>query len=449
MQGLIMAAQLITGISLLVILHELGHFWAARAFGIKVEKFYLFFDAWGKKLFSIKIGETEYGIGWLPLGGYVKIAGMIDESMDTEQMAKPAESWEFRSKPAWQRLIVMIGGVIMNVIAGIIIFAMISYHYGEKYTVNASLKHGVVASDFAKEMGFKDGDKLKSVNGKEIKYFENALSTDEILGDVTVYKVERNGADTEVTLPHDFAGKYASANKLDFLSPRFEFKIAETVPGFPAEKAGIKQGDVLHKVDSADVTYFDQLQAALKHVSGKTAQVTLSRTRDGETGMVTDTMVLPVDVTADGKIGIGPEPVGIEYDSIKFGFFQSFPMGMNKAYETIAAQVKGWGKIFKGDIPANKAVQGPIGIAKFYGGEWIWSRFWLFTALISLGLAFMNILPIPALDGGHVVLLIVEMVTGRPISTKAMERIQTVGMVILLTLMVLIFGNDIIGLFTK
>lgn len=441
MQGLIMAAQLITGISILVILHELGHFWAARAFGIKVEKFYLFFDAWGKKLFSVKIGETEYGIGWLPLGGYVKIAGMIDESMDTEQMAKPAEPWEFRSKPAWQRLIVMIGGVVMNVLAGIIIFAMISFHYGEKYTVNSSLKHGVVASEFAKEMGFKDGDKLKSVNGKEIKYFENALSTDEILGDVTTYTVERNGADTQVTLPSDFASKYASANKLDFLAPRFSFTIAETVSGFPADKAGIKAGDRLLAVDSQPVVYFDQLQQALKNEAGNRAMVTVLRSND--------TLNLGVDVTADGKIGIAPEPEDIAYDSIKFGFFQSFPMGMNKAYETIAAQVKGWGKIFKGDIPANKAVQGPIGIAKFYGGEWIWSRFWLFTALISLGLAFMNILPIPALDGGHVVLLIVEMVTGRPISTKAMERIQTVGMVILLTLMVLIFGNDIIGLITK
>jgi regulator of sigma E protease len=441
MQGLIMAAQLIAGISILVILHELGHFWAARAFGIKVEKFYLFFDAWGKKLFSIKIGETEYGIGWLPLGGYVKIAGMIDESMDSEQMSKPAEPWEFRSKPAWQRLIVMIGGVVMNIITGIVIFALISYTYGEKYTLNSSLEYGVVASDLAKESGFKTGDKLKSVNGKEIKYFENALSSEELLADVTTYTVERNGVDTQITLSKDFTRKFTSSKKAEFLTPRFKYNIEETVSGFPAEKAGIKKGDVLLAVNSNTVIFFDQLQEALKIESGKQAQISVLR------GI--DTMIMPIDISSDGKIGVAPNPIGIAYDSLKFGLLESFPKGVNKAVETINLQVKGWGKIFSGDIPANKAVQGPIGIAKFYGGEWIWSRFWLFTALISLGLAFMNILPIPALDGGHVVLLLIEMITGKPLSTKAMERIQTVGMVILLTLMVLIFGNDIIGLFIK
>jgi len=439
MQGLIMAAQLITGISILVILHELGHFWAARAFGIKVEKFYLFFDAWGYKLFSFKWGETEYGIGWLPLGGYVKIAGMVDESMDTEALAQPAQPWEFRSKPAWQRLIVMVGGVVMNVITGIIIFAMISYSYGEKYTVNSSLIHGVVASEFAEQVGFKDGDKLISVNGKEIKYFENALSVDEILGENTTYLVERNDSEVAVLLPQDFAKQYSSAAKLDFLSPRFAFTVGETVSGFPADKAGVQKGDLLLTIDSSPVLYFDQLQSTLKTVAGKNTQLSLLRGKD--------TLNLPIEVTADGKIGISPNPQELVYDSIKFGFFESFPKGVNKAVETIAIQIKGWGKIFSGDIPANKAVQGPIGIAKFYGGEWIWSRFWLFTALISLGLAFMNILPIPALDGGHVVLLLIEMITGKPISNKIMERVQTVGMVILLSLMVLIFGNDIIGLF--
>ncbi|MES2558254.1 MAG: RIP metalloprotease RseP [Bacteroidota bacterium] len=441
MQGLIMAAQLIAGISILVILHELGHFWAARAFGIKVEKFYLFFDAWGKKLFSIQIGETEYGIGWLPLGGYVKIAGMIDESMDTEAMAKPAEPWEFRSKPAWQRLIVMIGGVVMNILTGIVIFALISYTYGEKYTVNSSLTHGVVASDFAKHVGFKDGDKLQSVNGKEIKYFEDALSSEEILGENTTYLVTRNDSEVAVVLPKDFAKQYASVGKLDFLSPRYAFTVGDLVSGFPAEKAGVQKGDRLLHIDTIPVQFFDQLQVALKAVAGKQAQITLLRGND--------TLSMPVEVTTDGKIGFTPIPQELVYDSVKFGLAESFPKGVDKAYETISVQIKGWGKIFSGDIPANKAVSGPIGIAKFYGGELIWSRFWLFTALISLGLAFMNILPIPALDGGHVVLLLIEMVTGRPISTKAMERVQTVGMVILLSLMVLIFGNDLIGLFIK
>lgn len=441
MQGLIMAAQLITGISILVILHELGHFWAARAFGIKVEKFYLFFDAWGFKLLSFKVGETEYGIGWLPLGGYVKIAGMIDESMDTEAMSQPAEPWEFRSKPAWQRLIVMIGGVVMNVITGIVIFAMISYSYGEKYTLNSSVVYGVSTSDFAKEMGFQDGDKLKSVNGRDIKYFEDAFTGDDILSKTTVYQIERNGVDTQIQLPSDFASKYASVNKLDFFAPRMTFTVAEITPNYNAEKAGLQKDDRIIGVDNTPFFFFDEFQKLLKQHVGKQTNFTVLRQND--------TITLPIEVDADGKVGFVPAPMEFKYESIQYGFFESFPMGVERASETISMQVKGWGKIFRGDIPANKAVQGPIGIANFYGGEWIWSRFWLITALISLGLAFMNILPIPALDGGHVVLLLIEMITGKPISTKAMERVQTVGMVILLSLMVLIFGNDIIGLFNK
>ncbi len=441
MQGLIMAAQLIAGISILVILHELGHYWAARAFGIKVEKFYLFFDAWGKKLFSFKRGETEWGIGWLPLGGYVKIAGMIDESMDKEAMKQPAQPWEFRSKPAWQRLIVMIGGVVMNVIAAIVIFAMFSFYYGEKYTLNSSLEYGIIPSEYAQEVGFQTGDKLISVNGKPIKYFEDALGIDEILGDDITYKVERNGEIIDIKLPQDFTGKMARENKSNFFTPRFSYTIEEVISGMPAEKAGIQKGDRLLSINNQPVNYFDLLQATLKNEAGKTASLVALRGND--------TINTNVEVSADGKIGVAPKPESIAYDSIQPSFFASFPIGVNKAVETISAQVKGWGKIFNGDIPANKAVQGPIGIAKFYGGEWIWSKFWLLTALISLGLAFMNILPIPALDGGHVVLLIVEMIIGRPLGDKAMERIQTVGMVILLSLMVLIFGNDILQLLIK
>ncbi len=441
MQGLIMAAQLIAGISILVILHELGHYWAARAFGIKVEKFYLFFDAWGKKLFSIKRGETEWGIGWLPLGGYVKIAGMIDESMDKEAMKLPPQPWEFRSKPAWQRLIVMIGGVVMNVIAGIFIFAMISFYYGEKYTVNESLKYGIVPNELAESVGFKKGDKLISLNGTPIKYFEDAIGSDEMLGDKTVYKVERDGATIDISLPDDFTKKFTSQTKADFFVPRMTFSVDQVTPGYNAEKAGLKTDDKIIAVDSTPILFFDEFQAALKTKSDKDAQFSILRGAD--------TLLFKVAVDATGKVGFMPKTTEFTYDSIKYGFFQSFPMGVNKAVETIALQVRGWGKIFSGDIPANKAVQGPIGIAKFYGGEWIWSRFWLFTALISLGLAFMNILPIPALDGGHVVLLCVEMITGKPLSDKAMERIQTAGMIILLTLMVLIFGNDIWQLIAK
>jgi len=430
-----MAAQLIAGISILVILHELGHFWAARAFGIRVEKFYLFFDAWGKKLYSKKIGDTEWGIGWLPLGGYVKIAGMIDESMDKEQMKLPAEPWEFRSKPAWQRLIVMVGGVVMNVVAGICIFAMLTYTYGEHKTFNRSLKYGIVPSKLAEEVGFKRGDKLVSLNGNPIIYFEDALSTDVIMGNNTVYAIERDSEKLDIKLPPDFIRKYSESGKEKFFMPRITFYVGDLEPNNNAEKAGLKTNDRIIAIDTNTFQFFDNFQTLLKKYSDLTPQFTVLRS--------TDTVRLPIHVNKGGTIGFVPETENLEYDSVKYGFFQSFPSGIKKAVETISLQIKGWGKIFHGDIAVNKSLQGPIGIAKFYGGEWIWWRFWTFTALISLGLAFMNILPIPALDGGHVVLLLIEMIIGRPLSDKWLERIQTIGMVILLTLMVLIFGNDI------
>lgn len=442
MQGLIMAAQLITGISILVILHELGHFWAARAFGIKVEKFYLFFDAWGKKLFSIKIGETEYGIGWLPLGGYVKIAGMIDESMDTEQMAKPAEPWEFRSKPAWQRLIVMIGGVVMNVITGIIIFAMLKFSYGEENLINSSIKHGIAPNEVAQSYGFRLGDQLVSVNGTEIKYFKDAFSSETLLGEKPpVFVVKRNGADTTIQFPSDFLDKLTKSAKGTLFVPRMEVFIKRVIPGSPAQDAGLLANDQIVAINQTATPCFDEFQPLLKQQAGK--QATLAVLRGA------DTLAIQVNVSKDSTIGFQPFDKTWAVDTIHYTLAQAIPAGMNEAYQTIYNQVAGWGKIFNGDIAVNKAVQGPIGIAKFYGPTWDWLNFWLMTALISLGLAFMNILPIPALDGGHVVLLIIEMITRKPISTKAMERIQTVGMVILLSLMVLIFGNDILSLFIK
>ncbi len=438
MQALIMASQLILGISILVILHEFGHYLAARAFGIKVEKFYLFFDAWNVKLFSFKRGDTEWGIGWLPLGGYVKIAGMIDESMDSEQMKQPAQPWEFRSKPAWQRLIVMIGGVVVNVITGIIIFAMLSYTYGEKYTKNDSVKNGIVPSELAKEYGFKTGDHLLKVNGEKIVRFEEALKIEHILGNGVTYTVLRDGQEMNISIPSDFIKKFSSA-KADFFMPRMHFFVNEITPGFPAEKAGLMVNDVITKVDTIAVEYFDDFKTAVNNRKGLATNFTLLR--GGQE------LVLSIQIDANGLVGFKPDTKDFEYETVQFGFFESFPAGYKKAVETIQTQILGWKKIFKGDIAVNKAVQGPIGIAKFYGGEWIWQRFWVFTALISLGLAFMNILPIPALDGGHVLFLLFEIVLRRPLSEKFLERAQYAGMIILLTLMVLIFGNDLFGLF--
>jgi regulator of sigma E protease len=437
MQTLIMTAQLILGISILVILHEFGHYLAARAFGIKVEKFYLFFDAWGVKLLSFKVGDTEWGIGWLPLGGYVKIAGMIDESMDKEAMKKAPEPWEFRSKPAWQRLIVMIGGVVVNIVTGIVIFAMMSYAYGEKYIKNDSVKNGIVPSELAKEYGFQVGDKLISVNGANIARFEDALKIKHILGEGVSYQVERNGTQMEIAIPSDFVKKFSDEKK-DFFLPRMSFFVNEITPGYNAAKAGLLVGDVITQVNDTAFKFFDEFQGILKKFSNQ--EVVFHVIRGAET------IQLKVQVDEAGRVGFKPDSKDFEYEVVNYSFFGSFPAGYNKAVETIDAQIKGWAKIFKGDIAVNKAVQGPIGIAKFYGGEWIWSRFWMLTALISLGLAFMNILPIPALDGGHVIFLLVEMVIGRPLSEKFLETVQYIGMILLLTLMVLIFGNDIWGL---
>lgn len=437
MQTLIMTAQLILGISILVILHEFGHYLAARAFGIKVEKFYLFFDAWGVKLFSFKVGDTEWGIGWLPLGGYVKIAGMIDESMDKEAMKQAPQPWEFRSKPAWQRLIVMVGGVVVNIFTGIVIFAMMSYAYGEKYIKNESVKNGIVPSELAKEYGFEVGDKLISVNGSPIARFEDALKIEHILSEGVNYKIERNGTQIEIALPADFVKKFGDEKK-DFFLPRMQFFVNEITPSYNADKAGLKVGDVITQINDSAFTFFDEFQGILKTYTGKEIVFHVLRG--------TENLELTVQVDEAGRVGFKPDSKDFEYELVNYSFFGSFPAGYNKAVETIDAQIKGWAKIFKGDIAVNKAVQGPIGIAKFYGGEWIWSRFWMLTALISLGLAFMNILPIPALDGGHVIFLLVEMVIGRPLSEKFLETVQYIGMILLLSLMVLIFGNDIWGL---
>jgi regulator of sigma E protease len=441
MQGLIMAAQLITALSILVTIHELGHYWAARAFGIKVEKFYLFFDAWGFKLFKFKKGDTEFGIGWLPLGGYVKIAGMIDESMDTEQMKREPQPWEFRSKPAWQRLIVMVGGVVLNIVLGVVIFAMLAFHYGETRVLNSSIKYGIVPSAYASQIGFQKGDKIVAVNGKPILHFEEILNPKEILKENAFVSVSRNQEIIEINLPADFIAQMSSAERADFLTPRRTFKVGDLQPGYNADKAGVLPGDQIISVNETPIRFFDDLQEALAELAGQTAALAIVREAD--------TLLMDVKVDNTGKIGIGITAMELEFDKIKYGFFESFPKGVNRGVETISLQLKGFGKIFSGDIPANKALNGPIGIARFYGGEWIWERFWTFTALISLVLAFMNMLPIPALDGGHVVLLLIEMVMGQPIKQSIVERIQTVGFFILMALTVFVFGNDIIQLFVK
>ncbi len=439
MTGLIMAAQLILGLAILVTLHELGHFLAARAFGIRVEKFYLFFDAWGVKLFSFTKGDTEYGIGWLPLGGYVKIAGMVDESLDTEKLAAEPEPWEFRSKPAWQRLIVMLAGVTMNLILGIAIFSFNLLHFKQEYLPLAEVNKttGIYAYKLGRELGFQNGDKIIAINGKPFERFDDVTSSRVLFG--ATVTAERNGQTIEVEVPDNFYRTISAEGRWNFIGTGFlKYDVSEIVPGDPADKAGLKKGDVIVAIGGESILDNDDLKNKLTNLKGKTIQLTIER----------DKKTIPIEcgVNEKGMIGVGyqassqPNP---SYQLKQYTLASAFSFGYSDAIEALVSNAKGLRKIFTGEEKATDSVQGPIGIAQIYGGVWDWGRFWAITGLLSMVLAFMNILPIPALDGGHVIFLALESITRRKFSDKFMERAQIVGMVILLSLMAFAVGNDV------
>jgi len=455
-----MAGQLLLGLSILVILHELGHFLAARAFGIKVEKFYLFFDAWGFKLFSFKVGDTEYGVGWLPLGGYVKISGMIDESMDVEQMALPPQPWEFRSKPAWQRLIVMLGGIIVNVVVGIFIFWMLTFKYGETYIVNDRLANGIHPGIIGQQIGLKDGDKILAINGQKVIRFEEIITSKVLLGSPKL-TISRDGKAIDLVVPEtilDSISKYTidefveprviaqkislvkgpEQEKVSFLAKLFGKK-AEKLPT-PAFDAGMKPGDSLLSVNGKQVRFIDDFTSTVQASAGKTLAVKVLRDNKEIT--------LNPKAAPDGTLGISIARAKLPTQHVDYSFFESFGIGTTKGWTTFADNGKGIWKMITGKVSARN-ISSPIGIAKVYGSEFDWYNFWRLTGLISMALAFMNLLPIPALDGGHVVFLIIEMIKGKPLGDKFMERAQVVGFVILLSLMVFAFGNDILKIFNK
>ena len=444
MSIVIMVGQLILGLSILVILHELGHFLAARAFGIKVDKFYLFFDAWNFSLFKFNYKGVEYGIGWLPLGGYVKIAGMIDESMDTEQLAGPPQPWEFRSKPAWQRLIVMLGGVTVNIIFGIIIFWILTIKYGETYIPNSEIKYGIVPGTIGTKIGLRTGDMITAINGKAVVRFEELTSTEVILGN-TDLTVERNGQLLHIKVPGNLINDLSDQGIDQFISrlPRSKFVVDSVVPKSYAQIAGLQKGDSITAVYGSKVDFFDQLQTELKKYEGKQAELLIKRN-----GVVKQ---LTTDVNKDGTLGFKDGTAGIaaKFDlpkekKLAFGFFGSLPVGATKAWGTFSDNAKGLGKVFKGEVKFNKAVSGPVAIATMFGTHIDWIRFWSLVGFLSMVLALTNMLPIPALDGGHALFLIIEMIKGKPLSDKFLERAQIVGFVILISLMVFVFGNDIV-----
>lgn len=436
-----MAGQIIFALAILVTLHELGHFAAARMFGIKVEKFYLFFDAWGFKLFSFKRGDTEYGIGWLPLGGYVKIAGMIDESMDTDQLKSEAQPWEFRSKPAWQRLIVMIGGVTVNFILGFLIYILSLWYYGDSRLPVDKVKFGIQAKEVGKAIGLQDGDLITGVNGVKAQYFDEVRKPSIFLNDGNHYDVIRDGASKEIKLPKDIVDRL-SDKKNSMFDLRFPCVIDSLDHKMPAYKAGIRKGDQIIAINDSLTPYYHNIKEKLDWYAGKTINVNVIRSGD--------TMPFKCKIGEDGKLGFFPkDPYENDYVVFNYKLGESIPEGSKRAMEALTDNITGLKKLVSGKIDPRKSVQGPLGIATMYGATWEWDRFWALTGLLSLILAFMNLLPIPALDGGHVVFLIVEMIIRRPLSDKFMQVMQVIGMILLLSLMVFAFGNDIYKLFIK
>jgi regulator of sigma E protease len=451
MEGMIMTAQLLLSLSILIVVHEGGHFFAARLFNIKVEKFYLFFDflfpmanLLNFSLVKFKKGDTEYGIGWFPLGGYVKIAGMVDESMDKEQLKAPAQPWEFRSKPAWQRLIVMMGGIIVNVVVGILIFIGLVYFMGDQFILNKYVNDngGVQALELAQQLGLKTGDKIIKINGKEFEYFDDIAKPDMLLSQNSSYTVLRGDQQVEIPIPANFIENFNRKEaQLNFVLPRLSPKIEVIAAGSMASRIGLQKGDLFIELQGQPIQYHDELKAIMTDV--KTDSLHFKIKRGSE--------ILNFKEPIKESKTIGFYPLMIEEGGtkkIEYSLGESIAIGPGRAFGVIWLQVKAFKRIFAGDISFKKSLSGPIGMAQMYGGVWDWERFWRMTGLLSMVLAFMNFLPIPALDGGYVVFLLYEMVSGREPSEKFFENAIKVGMAILLLLMVFVFYNDIAKLFT-
>jgi regulator of sigma E protease len=441
MDTLIQIAQILFILSVLVILHEFGHYITARMFKVRVEKFYLFMDA-GFSLFKKKINDTEWGIGWLPIGGYVKLSGMMDESMDTEQMAQPAQSWEFRSKPAWQRLIIMLGGITVNIILAWFIYTVMFSTVGQKYaSTELYQKKGLMFGQSGLDAGFKNGDKILSVDGKMQPKF-NRLIIDVLLGDKI--QVERNGNKQTLTITDEQKSKILGSEGKNFISPRLSnISVDSILPKSEASKAGLLKGDKIIKINNQTITFYDELIESLESKKSDSIKLTVLRSNQE--------VVLKSAVTKEGKIGFAPAFEDKEDFIItnKLSLLQAIPEAVNESYTQFVYNIKQFKLILRPKTEAYKQVMSPIGITQRLPKEWNWEFIWGFTAMFSIGLAFMNLLPIPGLDGGHAIFTIAEMITGKTLSIKAAERVQTFGMIILLSLMALTFGKDIYAIIAK
>ena len=482
--------QFFLALSILIFVHELGHFLAAKMFKVRVDKFYLFFD-WGFSLLKVKrvngklrwkffskptpeaynvtetrdekgkkkyeyepidvstlpeddwrrSDSTEYGIGWFPLGGYNKIAGMIDESMDKEQMKQPPKEWEFRSKPAWQRFIIMVAGVFMNVMLAFIIYIGILSRYGEQYLPTAEVnKYGIVADSLAQEFGLRDGDKILSINGKEINDFYR-ITTEMILEDAKTIEVERDGQVVVIQLPEDATAKLLSTQDVNFISYRMPFVVSDFSSGSVAKAAGMEVGDVIIGINEVNTPYYQDFVREIKRFKNQDIQVQVVRDFD--------TLALAMHLPEEAVIGVYLAPMS-DYFTLEtkdYTFWQAIPRGFKKTFTEIGDYWKQLKLIFNPSTKAYESVGGFISIGKIFPDTWVWSMFWRLTAFLSIALAVMNILPIPALDGGHILFLLYEIITRRKPSDRFMEIAEYVGLFIVLSLVIFANGNDIIKLF--
>ncbi|MBR6830574.1 MAG: RIP metalloprotease RseP [Tidjanibacter sp.] len=439
MEILIKVAQFLLSFSLLVIVHEFGHFLFAKIFGVRVERFQLFF---GKAWASFTLGETVYAIGWVPFGGFVKLSGMIDESMDVEQMKQDPQPWEFRTKPAWQRMLIMVGGVLMNVVLAFVIYVGMSWAWGEQYISNKDMVYGYAFSEFAEELGFEDGDKVLTIAGEEVLDYSKILPNIAIESDNRVVEVERDGEVVALELPVVPIQNYTE--DAEFVMPRYPFIVQEVVEGLGADKAGLMPGDSLVAFNGEKALFFDEYTDKFTANAGQTVELGVVRDSAGVDIM----KLIPVAVSEEGKIGAMVSAGDyIKLRSTNYSFWESIPVGVKRVGSEMNDYWKQLKMVVRPETEAYKSLGGPIAIGSVFPSEWNWMVLWRLTAMLSVVLAIMNILPIPAFDGGHVLFLLIEVITRRKPSDKVLIYAQSVGLALMLFLMIYVTWNDIARIF--
>lgn len=434
---LIKAAQFLCSLTILVLLHEFGHYIAARAFGVRVEKFYLFFNPWFS-LFKKKIGDTEWGIGWLPLGGYAKIAGMVDESMDTDAIKKPPQPYEFRAKQAWKRLIIILAGIVMNLITAWIIYSTLIYTNGENYLPTRELRYGIVADSLLQEIGFKTGDKLLYVNGKEYENYADFSVASVVTPDALI-TVIRDEKQLDIRMDKSYLADLLKRSPV--YEPRIPLTIGVVRPNSPADNAGLHVGDSLISINDTAATFFDQLKQAIRTHKGDTLTVDVMRNDQ------LNTVRIPIPDSC--IIGIAPnmDLSGIfQFASKEYSLFASLIAGARHFHAMIKNYWNSLKLLFVPEAKAHKSVGGFISIGKIFPSTWDWTSFWSLTAFLSLMLAVMNLLPIPALDGGHAFLILIELITGKKLGTRVLVTLQLIGMFLLFLLLIYANVNDVLRL---